>query len=177
MAKYLQLNTDGSLGEVQPVQVSSGGTDANKVPQTDSGGKLDISLMPTGVGADTLTVTASEALSAGDFVNIHYSGGQKVRKAIAVDNTKPAHGFVLAAVSNGGSALVYFRGLNNMIPVGSIVNSDIGKPAFLSGITAGGMVIVRPNTPTQISQILGDIENVGATVTVNFSRQNFTVLA
>ena len=50
----------------------------------------------SGGGADTGTVTTSEALAAGDLVNIWNSSGAKARKADATTAGKEAHGFVLA---------------------------------------------------------------------------------
>lgn len=110
--KIPALNASGVLDStiVNSVATSAGAGDAGKVVKLDGAGKLDSTMMPTGVGADTQTITASEALSAGNLVNIHDSSGAKVRKADATTAGKEAHGFVLAGVSNGASATVYFEG-------------------------------------------------------------------
>jgi hypothetical protein len=71
--------------------------------------------MPTGIGADTASITASEALAAGDLVNIYDSTGAKCRKADASTSGKEAHGFVLAAVESAASATVYFEGSNTQV--------------------------------------------------------------
>ena len=174
----LSLNTDGSLQEVQPITSSAGASDASKAIQTDSNGKIDVSLMPTGIGADTQSITCSEALAAGDFVNIYNNGGTRnCRKAIATDNTKPANGFVLSAFSSSSSALVYMRGLNTAVAVGSFVAADVGKKAMLSASTGGGITTTAPSSTGNIAQVLGTIEAVGANVTVNFSENNFIVRA
>ena len=178
MAKVLSLNTDGSLQEVTPISTSAGAGDASKLAQTDSGGKFDISLMPTGIGADTQSIVCSEALAAGDFVNIYNNAGTRnCRKAIATDNTKPAHGFVLAGVSQSSSAIVYVRGLNTLVALGAFTAANVGSNAFLSSTTAGAASTTIPATTGQIAQVLGPIEAVGATVTINFSQQSFTVRA
>jgi hypothetical protein len=178
MAKVLSLNVDGSLQEVQPVTSSSGATDANKLIQLDSNGKLDISAMPTGIGADTLSIICSEALSAGDFVNIYNNiGTLTCRKALAADNTKPANGFVKSAFSSSAPALVYVRGLNSDVVVGSFVAADIGSKVFLSPSTSGAVTKTIPTTAGQIAQVLGTIDSIDATVTVNFSENPFTVRA
>ena len=71
-------------------------------------------MMPSGLGADTASVTASEALAAGDYVNIwDNAGAVRVRKADANTLGKPADGFVIAAVANAATALVYLEGQNN----------------------------------------------------------------
>jgi len=178
MTKYLSLNTDGSLQEVSPVVSSAGAGDASKLAQTDSTGKFDISLMPTGIGADTQSIVTTEALAAGDFVNIYNNAGTRnCRKAIAADNTKPAHGFVLSSFAGSATALVYVRGLNTMVALGSFIAANVGSYAFLSPSTSGGATTTIPNTTGQIAQVLGPIEAVGATVTINFSQQSFTVRA
>ena len=177
MAKLLSLAADGSLAEVQPVVSSAGAGDAGKVAQLDANGRWDVSTMPTGIGADTQSILTSEVLVAGDFVNIYNNAGTRnCRKAVATDNTKPAHGFVLAGFGNAATALVYVRGLNTAVPVGAFVVTDIGKSSFLSAATSGQATTTRPATTSNIVQVLGPVENVGATVTINFSQQNWVTL-
>lgn len=112
--KYLYQNS-GVITEKASIQTSAGAGDAGKIPALDSAGRLDNSMMPTGIGADTATITSSEALSAGDLVNVWNSTGAKVRKADASTAGKEAHGFVLAAVSSGAAATVYFEGTNSQV--------------------------------------------------------------
>lgn len=112
--KYV-ANNAGTLTEVAAIQSSAGAGDAGKIPALDAAGKLDTSMMPTGIAADTASITASEALAAGDLVNIHNSSGAKVRKADASTSGKEAHGFVIASVLNGGTATVYFEGSNAQV--------------------------------------------------------------
>jgi hypothetical protein len=178
MAKILSLNTDGSLQEIQPIVSSAGAGDAGKLAQVDVNGKFDVSLMPTGIGADTQSVLTSEVLVAGDFVNIYdNSGTRNCRKANAADNTKPANGFVLSGFDSGATALVYVRGLNTSVPVGTFVAANVGKKVFLSPSTAGTATLTIPASTGQIAQVLGTIEAFGGTVTINFSEQPFTVRA
>lgn len=109
--KYLYQNA-GTITEKAAIQTSAGAGDAGKIPALDAAGRLDNSMMPVGLGADTASVTTSEALAAGDLVNIWNSTGAKARKADATVAGKEAHGFVLSAVSSGASATVYFEGTN-----------------------------------------------------------------
>ena len=109
--KYIYQNA-GTLTEKAAIQTSAGAGDAGKIPALDAAGRLDNSMMPVGLGADTASVTTSEALAAGDLVNIWNSTGAKARKADATVAGKEAHGFVLSAVSSGASATVYFEGTN-----------------------------------------------------------------
>lgn len=66
------LNASGVLDAsiVNSKASSAGAGDAGKVVALDGSGRIDNTMMPVGIGADTATITASEALSAGDFVNI-----------------------------------------------------------------------------------------------------------
>jgi hypothetical protein len=109
--KYL-YNNAGAVTEKAAIITSAGAGDSGKIPALDASGKFDSSFMPTGIAADTAAITASEALAAGDLVNIWNSTGAKVRKADATVSGKEAHGFVLASVSNGATATVYFEGTN-----------------------------------------------------------------
>jgi len=111
MAKYL-TNSSGTVTEVATLVTSAGAGDSGKIPSLDAAGHLDTSFMPTGIGADTAAITASEALAAGDLVSIWNSTGAKVRKADASTAGKEAHGFVLSSVSSSGTATVYFEGSN-----------------------------------------------------------------
>lgn len=109
--KYIAL-VSGELHEVEATVTSAGAGDAGEIVALDSSGKLDVTVLPTGVGPDVAVITASENLAAGDFVNIHDSTGAKVRKADN-SNDRPAHGFVKDAVTSAASATVYFEGAND----------------------------------------------------------------
>lgn len=112
--KYLSNNA-GAITEVSSIQTSAGAGDAGKIPAVNASGVFDTSFMPPGIAADTSALTASEALAAGDLVNIWNSTGAKVRKADASVSGKEAHGFVIAAVISSGTATVYFEGTNSMV--------------------------------------------------------------
>jgi hypothetical protein len=114
MAKYL-TNAAGTITEVSTPTTSAGSGDSGKIPSLDGAGRLDTSFMPTGIGADTAVIVASEALAAGDLVNIWNSTGAKVRKADATSAGKEAHGFVTASVLSSGNATVYFEGSNGSV--------------------------------------------------------------
>lgn len=147
--KYIS-NVLGVLTEKEATVTSAGAGDAGKIPALGAAGRLDNSVMPTGIGADTKIITTSEALAAGDLVNIHNSSGEKARKADASGGVaKKAHGFVLAAVASGASATVYFEGtitgLSSLTP---------GATQFL-GATAGVRTETAPTTATHIVQEVG----------------------
>jgi hypothetical protein len=147
--KFL-TNNNGVITEKQAVQASAGGADAGKILALDANGRLDLSTMPTGVGPDTASIPASEALAAGDFVNVWSNGGAfAVRKADGSTSGKEAHGFILAAVANGASALVYFAGRNTQ------VTGAAPGVQFLSDVTPGSFKATAPTGTGKTVQRLG----------------------
>lgn len=163
--KYL-YNNNGVVTEKASLQSSAGAGDAGKIPALDAAGRLDNSMMPTGIGADTAAITASEALSAGDWVNVWNSTGAKVRKADATTAGKEAHGFVLASVSSSGTATVYFEGTNT-----SVTGQTPG--VIFLGTTAGAGTSTAPSGSGNVVQRIGFA--VSATA-VNFQSQTPIVL-
>ena len=146
--KYI-YNNAGTLTEKAAVQSSAGAGDAGKVIALNASGELDITMLPTGIGADTATVAASENLAAGNFVNIYNdTGTAKCRKADATTVGKEAHGFVLAVVTSGNNATVYFEGTNNQVTGATPGN------VFLA-TTAGAAVTAAPSTAGNVVQRLG----------------------
>jgi hypothetical protein len=146
--KYL-TSANGVLTQVAATQTSSGSANAGQIPALTAAGLLDISLMPVGIGAEADTIVASETIAAGAFVNIWSNAGViSVRNADATAS-KPAHGFVLAAVSSAANATVYRVGqLNN-----SLTGLTIGVNYFLGAV--GAVTSTVPTGTGTISQILG----------------------
>jgi hypothetical protein len=123
---------------------------ANKIAQLDGSGRLDTTVMPVGIGADTAILVASEALSAGNYVNVFDAGSGvfKVRKADATVAGKEAMGFVLAAVSLGANATVYFEGTNTQ------VTGQTPGNVFLQ-TTAGAGAAAVPSASGNVVQCIG----------------------
>ena len=67
------LNASGvlDLSITNGKAASAGASDAGKLVALDAAGRINTTMMPTGIGADTAIIVASEALSAGDLVNIY----------------------------------------------------------------------------------------------------------
>lgn len=121
MADKYQSLINGREQMVEATATSTGVAQAGDIVALDSTGKLDVSLLPTGVGPAVQVVVASENLDAGDFVNIFDNGGvANVRKADST-NDRRAVGYVIEAVTAASNATVYFEGRNDQ----------------LSGLTAG----------------------------------------
>lgn len=139
----------GVLTEAIGTQTSAGAANAGDIVALDENGKLDNSMMPTGIGADTILVLAHESMTAGEFVNIYDdTGTAKCRKADASAIGTMAHGFLLTGVTGGQNATVYFEGTNNQVTGMSIGNQFLSETAGVSTATA-------PTTSTAIVQRLG----------------------
>lgn len=135
---------------VTAISSSAGAGDANKIIATGSNGRLDATLLPVGVGVSTQSIVASEALGAGDFINIWSNAGTRSARKADASNNRPAHGFVLAAVANAAQATVYQQGENT-----SLTGLTSGTLMFLSATTAGQSTANSPSASGQISQVLG----------------------
>lgn len=166
--KYVFIDTStGHLTEREGLVVSAGAGSAGKVVALDAAGRIDTSMMPVGIGADTAQIVTSEALAAGDLVNIHNSTGAKARKADATVVGKHAHGFVLASVASAGTATVYFEG-----PITGLSSLTPGD-RFLS-TTPGVSTSTPPSGSGNVVQRIGVA--VGTSV-LNFEAGTVVVLA
>lgn len=165
--KYLKHDAAGGFAEVEASNTGGAGQ-AGKIPALDASGRLDNTMMPTGIGAETAALEAFGALAAGDFVNVFNDAGTaKVRLADASNSTAPANGFVLLAYASGETATVYFGGLNS-----ARSGMTVGQH-FLS-TTPGGSNHVAPAASGNIVQRLGTAINA---TTINFQPQDPILLA
>lgn len=161
--KLPALNAQGVLDAsiVNGKAVSAGVADAGKVLVLGGDGRIDTTMLPTGIGADTFVIQASEAIGAGKTVNVwNNAGAFRVRLADATTAGKSADGFVLSAVASGANATVYFEGAN------TAVTGQLPGVVFLS-TTPGDATSVAPQASGNNRQQIGIA--VSAT-TINFSR-------
>lgn len=165
--KFLRL-VSGVITEVFGVQSSAGAGNAGDLVALDDTGRINNDMMPVGIGADTATITASETLAAGDWVNVwNDASTAKVRKADATTAGKEVHGFVLSAVTSGNPATVYFEGTNTQ------VTGQTPGPVYLQ-TTAGAGGTTIPSASGNVVQQVGVA--VSATA-VNFERSAPVTLA
>ncbi len=109
MADKYQTLENGREKMIEATTVSAGAANAGDIPALGADGKFDPSLLPN---FDVSAVVASEALSAGDYVNLWNDGGTvKARKADA-SNDRPAHAFVKTSFASAATATVFFEGAN-----------------------------------------------------------------
>jgi hypothetical protein len=142
--KYIQHDAAGGFQEVEAAATGGAGQ-ANKIAALDVSGRLDATMMPTGIGAETAVVPAFGDLAAGDLVNLYNDAGTvRARKADASSAGTHANGFVLAAVTSGNNATVYFSGLNNQVtgltPGRHFLSTTAGISNHVAPTTAGNLV-------------------------------------
>ncbi len=142
---YLRPRTTGpGFIETRTVETSSGAADSGKIVNLDANGRIALGFMPAGIGADTVTATATEALAAGDFVNIHAGGVRKADNS----NGREANGYVIAAVANAATATIYSDDVNT-----AVAGLTLGTAYYLG--TGGAVTATAPTAPGTLVQFLG----------------------
>lgn len=165
--KFVNLQS-GILKEVVTVQTGGTGSE-NLIPSLDAAGKLDVSMMPTGVAPDVEVVTASEALSASNpFVYIKSDG--QVANASGAVSGNPCVGFITASYASGATDVkVYFEGR-----VTGLTELTVGARYYLSDTTAGSITATPVSGAGKLHQYIG--RAVTAT-TISFEADDHIVLA
>lgn len=147
---------NGLISEFSPIITSTGVPDGNKPVQTDASGRLDSSLMPAGITPQAKVIQCSEALAAGDYVNIYWNATDtalRCRKADAATTGKYAHGFVKAGYALGENATIYLEGINDQVSG----FTSVGGYVWLSATTPGTATTTPPSGSGQVVQIVGQI--------------------
>jgi hypothetical protein len=154
--KYLS-RVAGRIREIAGTVISAGAADDGKLVSLDASGKIDVSVLPAGVGQNTVALVASEALSANDLVNIWNDvGTAKVRRADGATEGREVHGFVRAAFALNASATVFLPG--NVMT--GLTGLTPGARQFLA-TTAGG----RTETPLAATGNVSQMIGIAATAT------------
>ena len=167
--KYLDI-VAGRQTQREATVVSAGAANNGDIVALDATGKLDNSVLPVGIGADTQTLPSFENLAAGDFVNIFDDAGTiKVRKADASTSGKEADGFVLAAVTAPANVVVYFEGTNTQL-----TGLTGGARYYLSAATPGLSVTTAPSASGNVVQYLG---KALSTTEITFEATDGVILA
>lgn len=162
----LTINVEPPAVTVEIGTVVSGETDPTVPNYVKAITALEIAAWNSAsAGTNSESVTASENIAAGDFVNYHIvSGNKRMRKANATDNTKPADAFVLLAVTSGASGTAYTLGSKNTALSGLTPGADY----FLS--TTNGLITSNDlTTAGNIVQCLGKAESATALRFINQS--------
>lgn len=145
MVDKLLQRKNGKTQQYTPATQSAGAADAGKVVGLNTSGKIDQTMMPDGVGAATRTAPATEALTAGAFVNEYANSGTLAVRLADNSNSRVATGFVKTQVANGGTATIWPLDSTNDQLSGLTVGAD-----YYLG-TAGG-VLATPLDATDTAQ-------------------------
>jgi hypothetical protein len=148
--KFLRIDdATGLTEELSALTVSTGASDASKIIKTDSTGLIDLSLMPVGIGPDTVDLVCSENLSAGNAVNIYDNAGVATCRLADRTNNRPANGFVLQNFTSGQTAKVYKDS-----KVTGLTGLTAGSTYFLG--LAGAITLTPPVAGSgYLNQVLG----------------------
>jgi len=160
----------GKVKQIFATAVSAGAANADNIVALDSTGKLDMSVMPAGIGANTQVIDASEALSAGSFVQIYANAGAAGVRLADASSGREANGYVLAAVANAAAATVY--------PLDGVNSALTGlTPGGTYWLGNAGAVAAAPLDSTDVSnvnkvnQILGKAKSATELVTDDYGYQ------
>lgn len=124
----------GKLKQIAAIATSAGSADAGKIVATGTDGKLHESFLPTGIGANTVAASASEAISAGKLVNLFLDGAVVKLRLADNSNGRAAWGYVKESVGADAPTTAYR--LNTVMPDQS--GLTVGSDYWLG--TAGGVV-------------------------------------
>lgn len=154
----------GKTKQIFGIATSAGVADAGKIPALGPDGRIDTSMMPVGIGANTTPATASEAIGAGKFINFWNNAGVFSMRLADNSNGRQADGYVIAAVASGAVGTGYPLDGTNAQLTGLTVEGR-----YYLG-TAGGVI----NTPldetdtanvNKVSQYLGVAKSATELVT------------
>ena len=166
-SKFLAL-VSGRIREVIATVASSGVADDGKIVALGTDGRLDASVLPVGIGAETKLIQATENLQAGNLVNIWSSGGLfRVRKADASIAGKEANGFVLSSVTTGQDAAVYLEGT-----ITGLAGLTPGR--YYLATSPGEISLTAPTATGNVVQYIGEAIS---TTEVTFERNDGIILA
>lgn len=144
----------GRTKQILATVISAGAGNAGDIVALDSTGRLDESVLPLGIGADTSQAVASETVGAGKFVNYHDDGGTFSVRLADNSNGRHADGFVLEEFAAAATATVYpLDGTN-----AELAGLTIGARYWLGtagGVTATPLDETDVANANKVSQYLG----------------------
>jgi len=145
-------NIAGRLKEFQLTgeDTSAGAGDAGKIVLLNSSGKVDATMLPIDITAESISLVVGENVSANDLVYVKAADSKIYKADAGATNKQVAIGYVRSAVTANGSneATIYFDG--------AVTSSGftIGAPVYLS-VTAGASTATAPSTTGQLVQPIG----------------------
>ncbi|MGA4442628.1 hypothetical protein ACPA2N_26030 [Ectopseudomonas hydrolytica] len=164
MAQGFLARVAGRTRQIFATVVSAGAANAGEIVALGDDGRLDESVLPVGIGADTTQAVASETLGAGKFVNYHNDGGVFSARLADNSNGRQADGFVLEEFTAATTATVYpLDGTN-----AELTGLTIGSRYWLGtagGVTATPLDESDAGNANKVSQYLGVAKSATELVT------------
>ena len=134
--------TTGKIKEEAAIASSAGAGDDGKLVALDGTGKISSTMMPTGIGAEQVTITAAGTLSQYNLINIYLDEATvKGRKADGGTNKYPAHAWAIAAITDTETGIVQTNGIitgSGLTPGAEYFLDDTaGAYCLVAGIPSG----------------------------------------
>lgn len=167
MADRYYYDTGGTPTGREATVVSTGAAEAGDIVALDGTGRLDITVMPLGVTAETTVCVAVEAIAQGEWVNLYLNGAVLNARLSDANNGRPINGFVNANVILGGNATVYRISNKNSNCAGLTIGSK-----YYASETPGAITATPPSDAGDIIQYIGVAETATEIV---FSNEFYTV--
>lgn len=146
MAKFFDW-INGKLQLITPGVISAGAGDAAKMFQTDSNGKWDQSLMPSGIAPDQKTANANGTISAKDMIYMEAAGTWA--RASAASGGNEATAWAVNGASTGQPVTGQDEGI-----IGGFAGLTPGAAYYLSDATPGG-IMIAPGPVTALTGKIG----------------------
>lgn len=164
MAQGFLARVAGRFEQIFATVVSAGAANAGDIVGLGATGRLDMSVMPEGIGANTTQAVASETLGAGKFVNYHNDGGVFSARLADNSNGRQADGFVLEEFTAASVATIYPLDGTNAALSGLTVGSRYWL-GTAGGVTATPLDETDAGNASKISQYLGVAKSATELVT------------
>lgn len=140
----------GKLSELVPATSSAGAGSAGQIVALNAAGAVDITMMPSGIGANTFTGPATAAISAGMLINLYSNAGVvSIRPADSTAAGSKADGYATSAIASGANGTV------NLGPgaITGLSGLTAGSDYYLS--TVGGISDTPPSAAGNVVQYVG----------------------
>jgi len=141
--KILQL-VSGKIKEYTSLDSSAGAGSAGNLVALDAAGKINSNMMPSGIGAEQVAVTAAAALSQWNLVNIYLDEATvKARKADGGTNKYAAHAFCPEAIESAAEGNVQMDGIvtgSSLTVGGDVYLSDTPGAVTQTPLTGTGKI-------------------------------------
>lgn len=156
--KFLRRDpVTGQIHELEAKTSSAGAADEGRVVALGTGGVLDDTMLPTGIGPEVQVAVAGELLADNDLVYFYDDAGTtKAAKASADVGGNAAHGIILVGAALGGNVTVYMSPIKVPDMLDDAGNSvAAGARTFLSATVPGKVTTTPVTGPNKLHQRVG----------------------